>query len=246
MTKIKFFDDRRDIVIPGNHEETLKFAAAHFVSQSNEAVKAHGNFFVALSGGSTPKKIYEKVCAPPLQKEMPWNKINLFWSDERSVPSSHPDSNFHMAMEAGFAKMSIPPENIHRMEAEGDIEAGALAYEELLKEKKASPLDLVLLGMGDDGHTASLFPKTHGLHTQTRLCIANFIPQKDTWRLTLTFECINEAKLSVIYVLGAGKTEMVKKVLTGPYNPDVLPIQRIGTREHKALWILDEEAGSLL
>ena len=99
-----------------------------------------------------------------------------------------------------------------------------------------------MLGMGEDGHTASLFPKTHGLHSLNRLVVANFVPQKNTWRITFTFEYINSAKNTVIYVLGKNKAPMLKKVLTSPYQPDLLPIQRIGTPEHKALWIVDKEA----
>jgi 6-phosphogluconolactonase len=106
--------------------------------------------------------------------------------------------------------------------------------------------DLVMLGMGEDGHTASLFPKTHGLHAEDRFVIANFIPQKNVWRMSLTFECINAARNIVIYVLGKSKASMVKQVLSGPYQPDDLPIQRVGTREHKALWVFDNAAAENL
>ncbi len=244
---IHFFDSRRDIAIPGDTAATLHFCIEHFVHVSQTAIAQNENCFAALSGGSTPKAIYQGLCSPPYPQAIRWKNMQLFWSDERCVPPYHPESNYHMAMEAGFSKLHIPAENIHRMQAEGDVEEGALAYDHLIKAKVPhQQFDLILLGMGEDGHTASLFPKTHALHTRERLAVANFLPQKDTWRLTLTYDCINQAKNTVIYVLGKNKAEMVKNVLLGPYQPDELPVQRVGSEEHKALWILDKDAASWL
>jgi 6-phosphogluconolactonase len=241
------FDERRDIVCPGNREATLQYSIEHFIAIAEKSISHHDSFYVALSGGSTPKAIYEGLSSAPYRDRINWKKVHLFWSDERCVPPYHPDSNYHMAVEAGLAKLHIPPENIHRMQAEGDVEEGALAYESLILAKVPNrSFDLVMLGMGNDGHTASLFPKTHGLNAQNRLAIANYIPKLDVWRLTLTFEGINTATHVAIYVMGKDKATMVNKVLTGPYNPDEYPVQKIGTPEHKALWILDKEAASLL
>lgn len=245
--KLVCFDDRRNLICPGDRETTLRFCIEHFLSIAEESIRIKNTFFAALSGGSTPKSIYEGLSNHPFKDKIDWKKVQLYWSDERSVPPYHPDSNYHMAMEAGFNKLHIPAENIHRMQAEGDIEEGALAYEKLISSKIPSEsFDLVMLGMGNDGHTASLFPETHGLKAQNRFAIANFIPKLDTWRMTLTFDCINSASHTVLYVLGKEKAEMVKKVLTSPYDPDRLPVQKIGTPEHKALWILDKDAAELL
>ncbi len=247
MKEICAFDERRDIVIPGDAAATLNFSVDHFTSLAERAIAEKGRFAVALSGGSTPKAIYQQLTDPLHRRRINWQKVFLFWSDERAVPPYHPDSNYHMAMEAGFAKVGIPSSQIFRMQAEGDVEVGALTYEELIRKNLPDlKFDLVMLGMGEDGHTASLFPKTHGLHAPGRVAIANFIPKLEMWRLTLTFECINSAHHAVFYALGANKAAMVQKVLTGPFTPDELPAQAVGIPEQKALWILDSAAGALL
>jgi len=246
-TIIKAFDDRRDLAMPGNKTETVNYCILHFINLANASIEKNGYFSVALSGGSTPKAIFEGLITDKNLDAVDWSKVLLFWSDERCVAPDNPDSNYHMAMEAGFTHLPIPLENIHRMKAEEDPKTGALEYERILDEKLlGQPFDLVMLGMGGDGHTASLFPKTHGLYASKRQVIANFIPQMDVWRMTLTYECINSAKNIVIYVIGDSKAEMVNKIFTGNYLPDVLPIQRVGTQAHKALWILDRGAAKLL
>jgi 6-phosphogluconolactonase len=129
------------------------------------------------------------------------------------------------------------------MKAETQIEENALAYEKLIKEKVSSgEFDLIMLGMGDDGHTASLFPHTHGLHTDGRWVIANYVPQKKTWRMTFTFDCINKGKNICLYVMGSKKEDMLARVLDEPYDPDQFPVQRVGTPDHKAIWVMDEAA----
>lgn len=242
---VQAYDDRRDIVIPGNTLEAIAFCVEQFIDIAQESIRDHGFFSVALSGGSTPKAIYQSLSSPFNSSRVDWKRVLLFWSDERSVPKDDPESNYHMAMTSGFATLPIPQENIFRMQAEDNIEENAKAYESLIKVKLGGkPFDLVMLGMGEDGHTASLFPKTHGLHTKERLAIANFVPQKNTWRMTLTFECINASRNIDIYILGKGKAEMLRKVLTAPYDPDTFPIQRIGIPEHKALLVLDKDAAA--
>lgn len=226
------FDERRTLAIP---DDAIQFAVDHWVKCAKEA---KNGFHVALSGGSTPKKIYEQL----IKQDVDWSTIHLYWSDERAVPSDHPDSNYKMAMEF-FSKVPIPKEQIHRMPAEGDIEEGALLYESLIKDVS---LDLVMLGMGDDGHTASLFPQTHALHSDDRSAVANFIPKLDTWRMTLTTPCINRAKNIALYVLGENKAKTIHQVLKGPHDPDLLPSQAIGTPTTPALWILDKNAASEL
>lgn len=246
-SKIESFDERRDIVIPGNTEETILFCVNQFLEIGNEAIQKNGIFTAALSGGHTPTSIFKELSKPAYRQLIDWTKVLCFWSDERSVPPNHPESNYFNAMHAGLATLPLPPENIFRMPAEDNIEENALAYEKLIRKKVPSlQFDLIMLGMGEDGHTASLFPLTHALHTKDRLVIANYVPQKNTWRMSLTYECIHMAKNICIYVLGANKASMVAKVLLGPYDPDHLPVQRIGTPSHKALWILDTEASEQL
>jgi 6-phosphogluconolactonase len=236
-----FWDERRDLVVPGDAGATLEFCTEHWLKTGNQAIRDHGAFYVALSGGSTPKTIFQMLTSPTYAGRIDWSKVHLFWSDERAVPPDHPDSNYHMALTAGLEKMAIPKSQIHRMQAEKNIEAHALAYEALIKDR---PFDLVMLGMGDDGHTASLFPYTKALAETQRLVVANYIEAKKTWRMTFTYRCINQAAHIAIYVIGAAKKHMLKEVLSSPNQFDRLPSQKVGTKEHRALWIADAAAAS--
>ncbi len=241
--KIESFDLRRDIIIPGNFEETIKFCAHQFLELARDAIKKKGAFTVALSGGKTPNAIFQEIGKINHLQSIDWSKVLCFWSDERAVPPTDSQSNYFNAMESGLSKLPLVQENIFRMKAESDIEDNALAYEKLIREKVPSlEFDLMMLGMGEDGHTASLFPRTHALHTNDRLVVANYVPQKHTWRMTLTYECINRAKNICIYALGVEKAATVAKIFLSAYDPDNLPIQKIGTPSHKACWMLDTQA----
>ncbi len=238
--KPRAWDARREIVVPGDMATTLIFCVEHFVTLASQAIKERGAFRVALSGGSTPKAIFQTLSSPPYNTMVPWGQCHLFWSDERAVPLDHPDSNYHMAMQSGLATLPIPSTQIHPMYASNDIETAALRYEQLL----SAPFDLVMLGMGEDGHTASLFPGTTALTVTDRPVVANFIPQKNCWRLTLTYPCINSASHIAIYVLGSPKKKALAEVLFSP--SDTYPVNQIGTPTHKALWIADETAAEEL
>lgn len=245
--RIHAFDERRDLVIPGDHVMTIRYATEQFIAIANDAMKKRGFFNVALSGGSTPKAIYQLLAQPDYRQQVNWKQVRLFWSDERCVSLTHPDSNYRMAMEAGFATLPIPATQIFPLLGEGDLEKNAHDYEQLIHiHVPEQAFDLVMLGMGDDAHTASLFPRTHALHTATQLVVPNYVSQKNAWRMTFTFSCINAAHHLILYVLGAGKASMVKRVLLGAETPDNLPVQRIGTSTHKALWVLDTAAAMQL
>ncbi|MGK5593868.1 MAG: 6-phosphogluconolactonase [Parachlamydiaceae bacterium] len=247
MSLVESFDERRDVVIPGDTTATILFSAHHFLGAAQKNIQQKGSFFVALSGGSTPKAIYQTVVQIDEAKRIDWSRVFIFFSDERAVPPQDSESNYHMAMTSGIEKLPIPPGNIFRMQAESDIESNAYQYEQqITKIIPSKRFDLVMLGMGEDGHTASLFPETHGLKTVGRLAIANYVPSKKSWRMTLTFECINAAKEITLYVVGHSKSKTVKEVLEGPYLPNHYPVQQVGTVAHKALWILDKEASELL
>jgi 6-phosphogluconolactonase len=167
------------LVVPGDHLATLHYAAEHFVNCCREAIQDHEAFYVALSGGSTPKALYTLLCSASYASEIEWNKVHLFWSDERAVSPTSGENNFHMAMTAGLEKMIIPKHQIHRMIAEKEIEKHATLYEKTLRKILGErSLDLVMLGMGEDGHTASLFPHTEALKAKGKLVVANYIPQK--------------------------------------------------------------------
>lgn len=242
MKEIQSWDDRRDYMIGGTVEETIHFAVEHWIHSAQRAIQQRGKFAVALSGGSTPKAIYEHLAK---RTDLDWNKIWLFWSDERNVPPDHPDSNYHMAMKT-LGKLPIPPNQIFRMKAESEIEKNSRDYEETIQRHLGKSLfDLVMLGVGEDGHTASLFPHTAALNVEDRLVAAQYIAEKKSWRMTFTFPCINQSSHIAIYALGSAKQLIVPKVLdaaiVSPY-----PASRVGTPEHKALWILDLEAAQYL
>lgn len=244
LRKIQSWDERRDVFIGQTKEEAIEFAVHHFLQIAKKAIAEEGKFTVALSGGSTPKAMYELLCHK-YKDQIDWSKVWLFWSDERSVPPTDPDSNYHMAMKAGFANVPIPKSHIFRMEAEKDIALKAEEYEKNIDKHLGPDLfDLVMLGMGEDGHTASLFPDTKGLQVQKKAVIANFIPQKNTWRMTLSFDCINNSSHICFYVLGSAKKEMVKRILNPPPKVPILPAELIGTESQKALWIMDLDAAS--
>lgn len=244
---IQSLDARRDIIIPGDAQETVHFCVEQFLAIGQEAIAQRGFFTVALSGGQTPHAIFKALSLPANRDRLDWSKVLCFWSDERSVPPSHPESNYKTAMDAGLKALPLLKEHIFRMQAEENIEENALEYEKLIRQWVPSvSFDLLMLGMGEDGHTASLFPRTHGLHTKDRLVIANFVPQKETWRMSFTYECIHSAKVICIYAIGKNKESMVAQALTSFYDPDNLPIQRVGTDHHKALWILDYDSSRKL
>lgn len=245
MHKPYAIDERREILIPGDQGETLDYAVTHWIAAAERAIREKGRFFVALSGGSTPKKIFQALSSKEYRDQVEWSNVFLFWSDERSVPPDHPDSNYHMALvEGGLNTLPIPIEHIFRMHAEEEIEKNALGYELTIKKQLGGrPFDLIMLGMGDDGHTASLFPHTKALLETKRLVVANHVPQKNSWRLSFTYTLINQAKEICLYVMGENKREMLEKVLTGPFNKEEHPSQNVGTKEHKALWIADTAAG---
>lgn len=239
---VQSFDSRRDLAVPGDQEQTLLYCVNQFIAIAQEAIKLKGFCTIALSGGSTPLAIYRKLGEPSFKNQLDWEKVYIFWSDERSVPENHAESNFHTSLQAGLSLTGIPDSHLFRMRAETDIENHAREYEKLINEYVPDQsFDLIMLGMGDDGHTASLFPKTLGLQETDRLVVANWVPQKSTWRMTFTYKLIEKAKVVVIYVLGKAKSKTVNQVLFGPYEPDQLPIQRIGTETNRALWIIDQE-----
>jgi 6-phosphogluconolactonase len=239
---IQSYDERRDIAIPGDRDATILFSVEHFIEIANRAIEKNGKFTVALSGGTTPAAIFRLLAKEENRNRVNWSKVLFFWSDERAVPPYDRENNYHMAMESGLTSLPIDPKQIFRMEAEEHIEENAMKYEHLIQEKVPNEsFDLMMLGMGEDGHTASLFPQTHGLHSGNRLVVANYVPEKKCWRMSMTFKCINDARHIVIYAMGKGKAHMLEKALSGPYNPDIIPIQRVGTPAHKALWILDAD-----
>jgi 6-phosphogluconolactonase len=230
-------------------------AAERFTSTAEKAAAQRGRARIAISGGSTPKAAFALLADParPWLKRMPWEKLELFWVDERCVPPDHADSNYRMTREALLDKVPLKPEQVHRMEGELEPAVAAARYESLLRnafrlEGAESPrFDLVALGMGPDGHTASLFPHTEAIHEMGRLVTANHVPQqKDSWRLTLTWPVIDQASSVFFLIGGADKAQILYEVLTEPQDPERLPSQLIRPSSGILTLILDQAAAALL
>jgi 6-phosphogluconolactonase len=229
-------------------------AAQHLVELSEEAVAARGRVRIAFSGGSTPKATFKLLADPahPFLHSMPWHALELFFVDERTVPPDHPDSNYRMTKEALLDHVNLRPEQIHRMQGELEPEAAAAEYEYDIRRSfrlegaEAPRFDIVTLGMGDDGHTASLFPHTEAIHEIGRLVVANQVPQKDTWRVTLTWPVINHAREVFFLIAGQDKAEPLKEVLLGPKDVERLPSQLIWPASGILTLILDKAAAALL
>ncbi len=203
-----------------------------------------GRFSLALAGGSTPRALY-KILAT---KHIDWSHVHIFWGDERCVPPDHVDSNYRMAREAILGHIPIPSDNIHPMQGDIDPVQAAAEYEHGLRvffgKDQPPRFDLILLGMGDDGHTASLFPGTAAIHEKNRWVVAHYVDKLETWRITLTPVVLNAAAQVMFLVMGAKKAERLKQVLSGVYQPDVLPSQIVKVKN--VLWIVDEAAASSL
>lgn len=229
-------------------------AAQYFAEMTNEAVEAQGRARIAISGGSTPKATFELLADPaqPWRQRMPWDQLDLYWVDERCVPPNDAESNYRMTRETMLERVPLPACQVHRIEGELEPEAAAARYESELRNgfrlegAQIPRFDLVALGMGDDGHTASLFPHTAALDEFGRLAVANHIEQKDAWRVTLTAQVINRARSVFFVIAGAGKASVLKEVLTGPYDPRRLPSQLIWPSSGILTLILDKAAASLL
>jgi len=229
-------------------------AAKHFAEMAWEAVASRGRARIAVSGGSTPQKAFEMLADPslPWRSRMPWESLDIFWVDERAVGPDDAESNYRMTREALLDHVAIKPSQIHRMEGELEPEVAAARYESELRntfrlEGAESPrFDLIALGMGGDGHTASLFPGTKAIHEMSKLVVANHVPQKNTWRITLTWPVINHASSVFFLIGGADKAEVLREVLMGPRDPERLPSQLIWPSSGILTLILDKAAAALL
>ena len=237
--------------------ELTSAAADEVARRAEEAVQERGRFAWALSGGSTPRDLYRALASPPYRDRLPWSAIHVFWGDERHVPPDHPDSNFRMAREAMLDAVPLPAENVHRIRAEEpDAAVAAAAYEAELRAffqlgqlaaadagDKWPRFDLVLLGLGKDAHTASLFPGGEAVHERERLVVAPWVEAQNTFRITLTPPVLNHARLAVFLVSGEDKAEPLRAVLAGPRDPGRWPAQIV---EGNRLWMVDRAAARLL
>jgi 6-phosphogluconolactonase len=245
---------QRELVVLGDPAAVATEAAARLVAAANGAVEARGRFAVALSGGSTPRALYERLATPAWRDRVPWSRSEIFWGDERSVPPDHADSNYRLARASLLDSAGVPPERVHRMAGEAaDPRAAAAAYEgEIARVLGGVPgeappaFDLVLLGLGPDGHTASLFPGTPALAERRRWTAENPVPRLGTVRLTLTFPILNRARDVLFLVAGADKAAVLREVLDGPADPTRLPAQGVRPAAGRLVWLVDRAAAAAL
>ena len=227
--------------------EIAEAAARDFAARAEEKIDERGRFAVALAGGSTPKATYEAL-ARDYAEDLDWGRVHAFFGDERTVPPDHDDSNYRMASEVLLSR--VPVGGVHRMRGESPPAEAAAAYEEELREffgPGGSPsLDLILLGLGEDGHTASLFPETSALDVTDRWVVANPVLKLETTRLTLTISVINAAKAVTFLVAGEGKAAALREILEGDADPRAYPAKFIRPEGGDLTWMMDKAAASLL
>jgi 6-phosphogluconolactonase len=244
-----------DIQVAANAQELSKISAEQFVLRAIAAQREKELFTVVLAGGSTPRTLYELLAneTEPYRGQLCWEKIHFFWGDERHVSPDHLGSNYRVAFETMLAKVLVPSKNIHRIKSEiGDADEAAHEYEQALVQffklsKGHLPrFDLVLLGIGSDGHTASIFPNSNVINEKERLVVAPWIEKLKSYRITLTPPVLNNAASVIFLVSGAEKANALREVLEGDYRPECFPAQIIRPMTGKTLWLADREAAQLL
>ena len=245
---------RIEVRVASDSKDLARMAARYFVICANSAIERFGRFAVALSGGNTPKEFFA-IVARDYPNEIDWRNVHVFWSDERCVPPTDDSSNYHMAKEQLLDQVPLPGANIHRIHVERGAAIAAWSYESELREffkivsGERPRFDLILLGLGPDGHTASLFPHSNALQERKHLVTSNSIPSKNennTERVTLTYPLLNEAARILVLVCGIDKSEIVRTVLEAQPDFGDLPMHGVVLREGQITWIIDRSAGSLL
>ncbi len=224
-------------------------AARYVVEQAQAAIDARGAFSIALSGGSTPRELHLRLSNPPYVDQVDWAHVHVFFGDERCVAPDDPRSNYRMADETLLSRVPIPADQVHRMQGELAPQEAASRYEAELKTffgNDQPRLDVILLGMGDNGHTASLFPGLTAVHEQQRWVVAEYVAEVSMWRLTLTPAVLNLAREAVFLVAGSGKAAMLQQVLEGPFAPDERPAQIVRPTPGEVVWLVDAAAAEKL
>lgn len=243
-----------DLEVVADGEALARKAAGYVTRIAGEAIAARGQFSIGLPGGSTPRALFKRLASPAWASRIDWARVHVFWGDERCVPPDHAESNYRLARETLLDRVPLPPEHSHRIAGELAPAEAARRYEAELRAffaggEPATPqprFDLLLLGMGEDGHTASLFPGTAALREMARWTVENYVPRLDSWRVTLTIPAINAAAHALFLVSGAAKAETLRAVLHGPRQPEIYPAQLIRPQAGRLLWLVDRAATTRL
>ena len=235
-----------------NRTATAHAAAAQFVATAEKAVTTRRRFTVALAGGSTPRDIYRLLASDEYSSMMEWDLVHVFWGDERAVPFNDQENNGRMAKETLLNHVPIPAQNVYRIQSQLTPQEAADNYDQTLhryfgeRNMKEPRFDLVMLGLGAEGHTASLFPHSAALSEADHWTMAVYVPQNQSWRITLTPIALNAASKIMFVVVGEEKAQALKQVLSEPKHPDLLPAQIIDPPQGQVLWIVDKAAAMLL
>ena len=239
---------RADLAVLPSAAALADAAAGHFVAAAGDAISSRGQFIVALSGGSTPRDTYLRLGTGALVSKVMWSRVQVLWGDERCVPPDHMESNYRMARDTLLDRVPVPAGNVHRILGEDAPTSAAEAYEATLRALLRTPagarIDLVLLGLGEDGHTASLFPGSAAVHEQTRWVLAARASAASMWRITLTPAVINAAAEVLFLVSGGAKAGILRRVLEGPRRPEELPAQAIAPSNGRVRWCVDAAAAA--
>ncbi len=252
MPTERFHLDGAEILVGADVDEALRIAAGQFAALARKIASQGGSVHAALSGGNTPRGLFQLLAAEPFAGLVPWQDIHFFWADERNVPPGNPDSNYGVARQLLLSRVPVPPANIHRIPT-GDgtaIEAADL-YQRTLREtlpvaNGLPRLDYALLGLGANGHTASLFPHRPSLRERQRLVVADHVEEVNSWRVTLTALLLNNAAQLTFLVTGEDKAMVMRQVITGERDPEATPAQLIAPGNGALTWILDSAAAGRL
>lgn len=226
----------------------VQAAADRVIQAAASAIEAAGVFHVALSGGSTPRPLYELLSADHNIGRIDWAKVHIYFADERCVPPTHPDSNFRLASEAMLDHVPIPAGNIHRMKGEIEPQAAAIEYGRMLEATfgEEGGLDMAILGVGEDGHTASLFPHNPVLEESRHRCVAAYVEKLNAWRISLSAPFLNRSREVMVVVTGEKKAGIVQQVLEGELDARRLPIQLIDPPDGRITWLMDSAAAGMV
>jgi 6-phosphogluconolactonase len=252
MPPERFHLAEAEILVGEDADEAIRIAAGQLTALARKLSAAGKAVSVALSGGSTPRRLFQQLAAEPFAGLVPWPSVQFFWGDERNVPPGDKDSNYSMARELLLSRVPVPAGNIHRIPTgDGTAVEAADLYERTLREMLPVAhgwprFDYVLLGLGTNGHTASLFPHRPTLHEATRLVVADHVEEVNSWRVTLTVPVLNNAAQITFLATGKDKAAVVKKVIEGGRDPETTPAQLIAARNGALSWILDSDAASEL
>lgn len=235
----------------GDAGQLARAAAELFVKTAADSIEARGRFWVALSGGTTPRRLYKLLATSAFSSRVDWTHIKIFWGDERYIPADDPDSNYRMTAEALLQHVPIPFMNVYRVPTEIDPpEAAAATYEHEIRHcfrvfDSVPQFDLIYLGLGTNGHTASLFPRSPALKETSRLVLADFVAEVSNWRITMSPSLLNRGRTVAFLITGQEKADVLREVLLGPRDPTRLPAQFIAP-EGTLLWMVDEAAAGML